>query len=310
LSIAILLAPISAAVAQPSVGERAFDSGRFGALTWYSNGPRRGGRAVAVAGVPTQPLVYYAGFAGGGVWKTDDAGANWRNVSDCCFRMGSVGAIAIAETNPNVIYVGMGEHAVRAQASSFGDGMYKSTDAGLTWKHAGLKNTRQISRVIVHPKNDSVLFVAAQGSRWGPSADRGIYRSLDGGATWKLLLHPSDSAGASELSMDPSNPRVLYAAFWHGERVPWQVQQRWHYGRHLEIHRRRRHLAETRRRPAGHDGKGRRERFARRFQPGLRHDRSRERWIVAQRRRRGHMATPERRQATPRTRLVLHESRG
>jgi photosystem II stability/assembly factor-like uncharacterized protein len=224
LSVAILLAPIPAAAAQPSLREPTFDSVRFGALTWRSIGPWRGGRAVAVVGVSRQPLVYYAGFAGGGVWKTDDAGINWRNVSDCCFRMGSVGAIAIGETDPSVIYVGMGEHAVRAQSSSFGDGLYKSTDAGRTWRHSGLQTTRQISRIVVHPTNDSVVFVAAQGSRWAPSADRGIYRSLDGGATWQLVLHPSDSAGASELSLDPSNPRVLYAAFWHGQRVPWQVR--------------------------------------------------------------------------------------
>jgi photosystem II stability/assembly factor-like uncharacterized protein len=201
-----------------------FDSTRYGALKWRSIGPYRGGRSVTVTGVPTQPLVYYAGFTGGGVWKTDDAGNNWRNVSDCCFRMGSVGAIAVAPDDPNVVYVGMGEHAVRGQSSSWGDGVYKSTDAGRTWKRVGLENTRQISRVIVHPKNDDVVYVAAQGTRWAPSADRGIYRTMDGGKSWKLLLHPSDSAGASELSMDATNPRILYAAFWHGHRVPWQVR--------------------------------------------------------------------------------------
>jgi len=214
----LLLASAIAANAQQ------FDSTRFGALKWRSIGPYRGGRSVAVTGVPTQPLVYYAGFTGGGVWKTDDAGNNWRNVSDCCFRMGSVGGIAVADNDPNVIYVGMGEHAVRGQSSSWGDGVYKSTDAGRSWKRVGLENTRQISRVIVHPKNDDVVYVAAQGTRWSPSADRGVYRTIDGGRTWKLLLHPSDSAGASELSMDATNPRILYAAFWQGQRVPWQVR--------------------------------------------------------------------------------------
>src|SRR3954467_1040460 len=202
-----------------------FDSARFGALRWRSIGPYRGGRSVAVAGVPSQPLVYYAGYTGGGVWKTEDAGANWRNISDCCFRMGSIGGIAVAADDPNVIYVGTGEHAVRGQSSSFGDGVYKSTDAGRSWKRVGLENTRQISRVIVHPKNDDVVYVAAQGSRWAPgTADRGVYRTTDGGKSWKLLLHPSDSAAATELSMDATNPRILYAAFSQMQRVPWQVR--------------------------------------------------------------------------------------
>src|SRR5436190_3737612 len=196
----ILLATLSAsALAQSVPSYPAFDSVRFGALKWRSIGPYRGGRSVAVAGVPAQPLVYYAGFTGGGVWKTEDAGNNWRNISDAFFRMGSVGAIAVADGDPNVIYVGMGEHAVRGQSSSYGDGVYKSTDAGRSWKKVGLENTRQISRVIIHPKNDDIAYVAAQGTRWAPSADRGIYRTVDGGKNWKLLLHPSDSAGASEL---------------------------------------------------------------------------------------------------------------
>lgn len=219
----ILVAALSASALAQSAP--AFDSTRFGALRWRSIGPYRGGRSVAVAGVPAQPLVYYAGFTGGGVWKTEDAGNNWRNVSDCCFRMGSVGGIAVAPGDANVVYAGMGEHAVRGQSSSWGDGVYKSTDAGRTWKRVGLENTRQISRVIVHPRNDDVVYVAAQGSRWAPGAtDRGIYRTTDGGATWKLLLHPSDSVAATELSMDATNPRILYAAFSQMQRVPWQVR--------------------------------------------------------------------------------------
>src|SRR5437868_3861728 len=136
-----LSATLSAQNAQTSASS--FDSLRYGALKWRSIGPYRGGRSVAVAGIPSQPLTYYAGFTGGGLWKTDDAGNNWRNISDCCFRMGSVGAIAVADDDPNVIYVGMGEHAVRGQSSSWGDGVYKSTDAGRTWKRIGLDNTRQ-----------------------------------------------------------------------------------------------------------------------------------------------------------------------
>src|SRR2546423_6779904 len=218
----ILLTTFAAALGAQA--QTPFDSARYGALKWRSIGPYRGGRSVAVTGVPSQPLVYYAGYTGGGVWKTEDAGNNWKNVSDCCFRMGSIGAIAVADDDPNVIYVGTGEHAVRGQSSSYGDGVYKSTDAGRTWKRAGLENTRQISRVIVHPKNDDDVDVAAQGTRWAPSADRGIYRSVDGGKNWKLLLHPSDSAAATELSMDATNPRILYAAFSQMQRVPWQVR--------------------------------------------------------------------------------------
>ena len=209
----------------PAAGAQTFDSTRFGALTWRSLGFARGGRSVAAVGVPTQPLVYYAGFTGGGVWKTDDAGNTWRNVSDGHFRMGSVGSIAVADSDPNVVYVGMGEHAVRGQSSSWGDGVYRSTDAGRSWTRVGLEHTRQISRVIIHPRDENTVYVAAQGSRWAAGAtDRGIYRTTDGGKSWKLLLHPSDSAGASELAMDPTNPRILYAAFWQMQRVPWQVR--------------------------------------------------------------------------------------
>ncbi|HJQ20134.1 MAG TPA: glycosyl hydrolase [Gemmatimonadaceae bacterium] len=216
---------ITAAAQAPSSAIPGYDSARFGVLRWRSIGPYRGGRSVAVAGVPSQPLVYYAGFTGGGLWKTEDGGNNWRNISDCCFRMGSVGGIAVAADDPNVIYVGMGEHAVRGQSSSWGDGVYKSTDAGRTWKRVGLENTRQISRVLVHPRNDDVVYVAAQGSRWAPgAADRGIFRSVDGGKSWKLILHPSDSTAATELSMDATNPRILYAAFSQMQRVPWQVR--------------------------------------------------------------------------------------
>ena len=152
----------------------AYDSSAFRALQWRLVGPFRGGRANAVAGVPSQPLVYYAGYTGGGVWKTDNAGATWKNVSDGFFRTGSIGAIAVAESDPNVIYVGSGEHAVRGQSSSYGDGMYKSTDAGRTWTRIGLADTKQIAQVRVHPTNPDLVYVAAQGDRWKGTAERGI----------------------------------------------------------------------------------------------------------------------------------------
>jgi photosystem II stability/assembly factor-like uncharacterized protein len=202
----------------------AFDSTRYGALRWRSIGPFRGGRVTAVAGVATQPLVYYMGATGGGVWKTDDAGNTWRNVSDGQFHVGSIGAIAVSPDDPNVVYVGTGEAPPRGQSSSFGDGVYKSTDAGRTWSRVGLENTRSISAVVVHPRNNDVVYVAAQGSRWGPWADRGIFRSSDGGKSWKRILFVNDSTGPSDLSMDPSNPRILYAAFWDFRRFPWQIR--------------------------------------------------------------------------------------
>ncbi len=197
----------------------------YAALSWRNIGPSRGGRSVAVSGVRGKPLTYFAGYTGGGLWRTDDAGINWRNISDGHFRVGSIGAIAVAESDANVVYVGTGEHAIRGQSSSYGDGMYKSTDFGRTWSHIGLEATRQISAVRVHPQDANLVYVAAQGDRWQGSGDRGIYRSKDGGATWQLVLKGQNpTSGASDLSMDPNNPRILYAAFWDHQRQPWYVR--------------------------------------------------------------------------------------
>ncbi len=212
-------APTAAAAAATA------DSSLLKTLQWRNIGPFRGGRADAIAGVTGQPYVYYAGYTGGGLWKTDDAGHSWKNISDGFFRTSSVGAIGVAESDPNVLYVGMGEHAVRGQSSSYGDGVYKSTDAGKTWKHIGLAATKQISQVRVHPQNPDLVYVAAQGDRWKGTADRGIYRSTDGGKNWSLILKGTNAfSGASDLSMDPTNPRILYAAFWDHQRLPWQVR--------------------------------------------------------------------------------------
>ncbi|MFZ0332977.1 MAG: hypothetical protein WAN10_00915 [Candidatus Acidiferrales bacterium] len=196
----------------------------YQALQWRLVGPFRGGRATCITGIPSQPLVYYMGATGGGVWKTEDGGITWHNVSDGFMMTGSVGAIAVAGDDPNLIYVGMGEAPVRGQSSSFGDGMYKSTDAGKTWAHIGLENTRTISKVVVHPRNEDLVYVAAQGSRWAPTEERGVYRSTDGGKSWKKILFVDPSAGPSDLAMDPSNPRILYAAFWDHQRTPWQIR--------------------------------------------------------------------------------------
>ena len=196
----------------------------YSTMAWRLIGPFRGGRSVAVAGVVGQPNVYYFGGVGGGVWKTTDAGINWDNVSDGFLRTASVGAIAVAPSDPNVIYVGMGEHAPRGVTTSHGDGVYRSTDAGKTWTHLGLDMTRAISRVIVHPSDPDYVYVAAQGAAYGDNPERGVYRSRDGGQSWEQVHYVSATAGASELSMDPTNPRVLYAAFWDHVREPWEVR--------------------------------------------------------------------------------------
>jgi photosystem II stability/assembly factor-like uncharacterized protein len=202
----------------------AFNADLYKGLKWRNIGPFRGGRSNAVSGVINNDQLYYTGYTGGGLWKTEDAGITWRNISDGFFKTGSVGDIAVSESDPNVIYVGMGEHAVRGVMTSYGDGVYKSVDGGKTWKNIGLEKTRHISDVIIHPSNPDVVFVAAQGAVHGPSADRGIYKSTDGGNTWKKVLYVDENTGASSLSMDLTNPRILYAATWQHRRYPWKVE--------------------------------------------------------------------------------------
>jgi photosystem II stability/assembly factor-like uncharacterized protein len=185
-------------------------------------GPFRGGRVTAVAGVNTQPNVYYFGATGGGVYKTTDGGKDWFPISDEFFKTGSVGAIEVSQSDPNIIYVGMGESPVRGNVSH-GDGIYKSIDAGKTWKHIGLSDTRQIGRVRVHPKNPDLVYVAAMGHLWGPNRERGVFRSKDGGKTWQNVLFRSQEAGAFDLILDPSNPNTIYATFWQVKRTPWTL---------------------------------------------------------------------------------------
>ncbi|HZE71850.1 MAG TPA: hypothetical protein VE135_20265 [Pyrinomonadaceae bacterium] len=192
-------------------------------VKWRSIGPFRGGRSNAACGVVGDPKTYYMGTTGGGLWKTDDMGISWRNVSDGYFKTGSIGAVAVAESDPNVVYVGMGEHAVRGVMTHPGDGVYKSTDAGKTWKKIGLELTQHISRIVIHPKDPNIVLVAAQGTLYSHSQQRGIYKSTDGGASWKSVLFVDDKTGAAELSMDMNNPRILYAAMWEHGRLPWKV---------------------------------------------------------------------------------------
>ena len=195
----------------------------FNSVKYRNIGPFRGGRSVAASGVIGDPMTYYMGNTGGGLWKTEDGGQLWKNISDGYFKTSSIGAVAVSESDPNIIYVGMGEHAPRAVMTSYGDGVYKSTDAGKTWKNIGLKNTQHISRVVIHPKNPNIVFVAAQGALYGPNKERGIFKSVDGGVTWNKILYVNDLTGCSELSMDYNNPLVMYAAMWEHQRLPWKV---------------------------------------------------------------------------------------
>jgi photosystem II stability/assembly factor-like uncharacterized protein len=196
----------------------------FHGLKWRNIGPFRGGRSVASSGVIGQPQVYYMGSTGGGVWKTTDAGLSWLNSSDKFFKTGSVGAIAVSESDTNIVVVGMGEHAARGVMTSMGDGVYKSMDAGKTWTHLGLEKTRHISDVIIHPKNPDIIYVTAQGAQYAPSKERGVYRTTDGGNTWENILSVNETTGASSLSMDMTNPRVLYASMWQHQRYPWIIE--------------------------------------------------------------------------------------
>ncbi|MCW5956436.1 MAG: hypothetical protein KIT61_07610 [Pyrinomonadaceae bacterium] len=194
----------------------------FANLQYRMIGPFRGGRVTAVAGVPSQPNVYYFGATGGGVWKTTDGGVNWEPVTDKFVKTGSVGAIEVSASDPNVIYVGMGESPVRGNVSH-GDGVYKSVDAGKTWKHVGLSDSRQIGRIRIHPKNPDIAYVAAMGHLWGPNKERGVFRTTDGGKTWKNILFRSEKAGAFDLSFDPANPNTMFAAFWQVQRTPYSL---------------------------------------------------------------------------------------
>ena len=185
------------------------DTELFSGLKWRNIGPYRGGRSVTSTGVVGDPMTYYMGGTGGGVWKTTNAGITWKNISDGFFKTGTVGAIAVSESDPNVIFVGMGEHAIRGVMTSSGDGVYRSTDAGRTWTHVGLENSQHISDVVIHPSNPDLVFVTVQGPQYGASSERGVYKSTDGGDSWKQVLQVGPEVGASSLSMDHTNPRIL-----------------------------------------------------------------------------------------------------
>ncbi len=193
------------------------------ALEYRNIGPFRGGRATAVAGVPGDPTTYYIGTVGG-VWKTTDGGQNWNVISDDDFTTASVGAIAVAPSDKNVIVVGMGESPYRGVASSHGDGVYISTDGGENFKNMGLKDSRQISTIQIDPNNPDVIYVAVQGSPWAPTNERGVYKTTDGGKSWKKTLFVNETTSAIDLSVDQNNPRILYASMWDNQRKPWEIR--------------------------------------------------------------------------------------
>lgn len=207
--------------ASPVSATVSFDQSLYSGIRWRELGPFRGGRSTTVTGVKGNNNLYYFGAVGGGVWQTNDAGQTWFNISDKYFG-GTIGAVAVAESDPNVIYVGEGEQGLRNNVSS-GWGVWKSTDAGKTWKHIGLPDSRHVSRIRIHPKNPDIVYVAAMGNLWKPNDTRGIYKSVDGGTTWKRVLYVNDKAGAGDLHMDPNNPRILYAATWNMRRNGWRM---------------------------------------------------------------------------------------
>jgi hypothetical protein len=191
-------------------------------LTWRSIGPDRGGRSIAVSGVKGRPNEAYFGAVGGGLWKTTDGGENWLPVTDGQITSASVGAVAVSESNPDVLFIGMGEACIRGNIMP-GDGVYKSSDAGRTWTHVGFRESQAISRVRIHPTNPDIVFVASFGKYGAPSAERGVFKSTDGGRTWKKTLFRDEKTGAVDLSIDPKNPDVIYAALWEAYRVEYQM---------------------------------------------------------------------------------------
>src|SRR5215212_10989901 len=197
------------------------DPGLYSGLRWRMLGPFRAGRVNAVSGVVGQPDTFYFGSVGGGVWKSLNSGRTWTPVFDST-NVASIGALAVAQSNPNVVYAGTGEADMR-DSIAFGDGVYKSMDAGKTWQHLGLENTKQIGRIIVDPKNPNTVVVAALGNVYAPNPDRGVYRSLNGGTTWQKVLFNNNDAGAIDLAFDPTDSKIVYATLWNVRRPPWFI---------------------------------------------------------------------------------------
>jgi photosystem II stability/assembly factor-like uncharacterized protein len=218
-SVLVVLAVAVAAVTGQTLGPPGVSERLYSSMRWRLIGPSRGGRVLAVSGVAGQPNVYYFGAVGGGVWKTTNGGRTWGPVFDAQ-PVASIGALAVSASNPDIIYVGTGEADMRSDIS-FGDGVYKSTDAGKTWTSVGLRDTRQIGRVLIDPRNSDTVLVAALGHAYGPNPERGVFRTADGGKTWSKVLYKDENTGAIDLAFDPDNPRIVYAALWNTRRPPW-----------------------------------------------------------------------------------------
>ncbi|MDZ7739397.1 MAG: hypothetical protein U5K32_10125 [Bacteroidales bacterium] len=194
----------------------------FRNMEYRNVGPWRGGRATAVAGIESQPGVFYMGATGGGVWKTMDYGISWENVSDGFFKTGSIGAIRVSQKNPDIVYVGTGSDGLRSNVI-IGKGMYRSDDAGETWDFLGLEEAGQIGAVLIHPENPDISYVAAIGNPFGPNEERGVFKTSDGGKTWQKVLYISDKTGITDIEMHPGNPDIIYAAAWTARRKPWTI---------------------------------------------------------------------------------------
>jgi photosystem II stability/assembly factor-like uncharacterized protein len=217
-----LIGLLSSVCVSESHAQSAYDPSLFSAMRWRNIGPNRGGRSIAASGSVGRPYEFYFGATGGGVWKTTDGGTTWAPVSDGQLRSSSVGAIAVAPSNPDIVYVGMGEAELRGNVMQ-GDGVYRSSDAGRTWQNVGLANTQAIARVRVHPSDPNIVYVAALGHPYGDNDERGVFRSTNGGQSWRKVLFRDARTGAVDLAIDPNNPRVLYASLWQVYRKPWQL---------------------------------------------------------------------------------------
>ena len=220
LSLVALLLAIPGAATEDT--NKVYDPVLYQALEYRSIGPHKGSRTTAVTGVPQEPHTFYMGVTGGGVWKTTDGGEIWFNITDGQFATGSVGAIDVSNSDPNIIYVGTGSACIRGNVSP-GVGVYKSNDAGKSWRHVGLDEAGQIGRVIIHPTNPDIAYAAVLGHAFGPNNERGVYRTMNGGKSWERVLHVSDRTGANDIAMDITNARILYATMWTAERKPWTM---------------------------------------------------------------------------------------
>ncbi|HEX8905224.1 MAG TPA: hypothetical protein VF771_10305 [Longimicrobiaceae bacterium] len=215
-ALALLAGVVSASPSPAQVSPR-----MFAGLRWRMIGPFRGGRTVAAVGVPSRPGTFYIGVNNGGVWRTTDYGRVWTPIFDDQ-PTGSIGAIAVSESNPDVIYVGSGEGLQRPDLST-GDGIFKSTDGGKTWTHLGLPDAQQVPQLIVDPRNPDRVFAAVLGHPYGPNAERGIFRSTDGGRTWQKVLYRDENTGGMDLAFDPRNPQTVFAVLWSARQAPWEI---------------------------------------------------------------------------------------